>query len=526
MRAGIYARYSTDEQDEASIEDQVRVCRKYAETHGWAVAGTYVDEALSGTALGNRPNALRIRDDAFNGLLDVVIINDLNRLARGTDLSKLIEQLKFRDVLVVGVQDGFISTARTARMQAGFTGLMGAEFVDMVRARTYSALEMRAQQRKPTGGKTYGYGKDRLPCEPEASIVREVFWRFSQGDSMKAIATDLNARAVPSPGASWKRKKRRQDGRWLVSGVHTLLHNDAYIGRVVWNRREFRKDPDTGKRKCIQRPQSEWIEHHNAERVIITAPMWEECQKRLGVIGSGPKNARQPRYLLSGLLVCGNCGSKMVIYGGKQHRYICGTYHGGGAYACDNTITVPRVIAEDRICGSVITEMTSEASVQYAAECMRAELRREQITPATTPDLERVESEIADLRKLVQTGVLTAARAAASIEAAERERDAIKRELRKQIAGGGGASFTTAELADTYRTHAAQLRETIQGKDIFAAREALRAHVGDIKCVPSGRHLTAVFSRGVFEFLQTGTGVDKLVAGVRFESTYPPIPLI
>jgi site-specific DNA recombinase len=519
MRAGIYGRYSTDEQDKASTDDQLRVGRAFAAGKGWPVVAEYVDEAISGVALGNRPGVQAAIADAYAGKYDVLIVIELARLSRSEDLPKLIQRLKFRNVRVIGVQDGFDSTARTARMQAGMASIMGAEFVEMIGSRVHSSLQMRALEGKPTGGRSYGYGKDHLPCEPESSIVREVFERFSQGESMKAIATDLNARAIPSPGASWKRKTRRQDGRWLVSGVHTILHNDAYTGRVVWNRRQFRKDPDTGKRRCVERPKSEWIEHHNPNRVIVSAAVWEECQKRLGVIGSGPKNARQPRYLLSGLLVCGSCGSKMVIYGGKQHRYICGTFHGGGAHACDNTITVPRTIAEERICGSVIAEMTSDAAVQYAAECMRAELRREQIKPATTPDLERVEAEIADLRKIVQTGVLTAARAAPSIEAAERELEAIKRELRKQIAGGGTISFTTAELAATYRAHAKQLRETIQGQDIFTAREALRAHVGDVKCVPSGRHLTAVFSRGVFEFLQTGTGVDKLVAGVGFEPT-------
>lgn len=107
MRTGIYARFSTDEQDKASIDDQVRVCRRHIEKIGGTVVDEYVDEAISGSALGNRPSAQRLISDAYAGKFDAIAVMDLSRLARSEDLPKLIQQLKFRDVHVIGVQDGF-----------------------------------------------------------------------------------------------------------------------------------------------------------------------------------------------------------------------------------------------------------------------------------------------------------------------------------------------------------------------------------------------------------------------------------
>ena len=502
MKVAVYARYSTDRQSESSIDDQLRICREYADRQGWSVAEEYADEAISGAALGNRPAAQRMINATLNGEFQVILVADLTRLSRNQgDLAKLTERFRFQRIRVIGVQDGYDSNSRTARMQAGMSGIMSEEFRAQIGSRTYTALQSLAKAKRAAGGRAYGYSSTREPVEAEAKIVREVFSRHAAGESMKAIASDLNARGVPSPGAAWKRETRRADGRWLVSSIHTLLHNELYLGRVIWNRREWRKDPDSGLRTYRERPRSEWIVHEDPSLVLIHADIWARSHERLGTRGGGQKGPS--RYLLSGLLDCGVCGAKFIVYGGSQHRYICGSYHAGGEHACNNRITVPRDLAEELILEPVVNDLLSPAAIEAAAEAQRAEARREQIHAAVPADVERINVEIAELERLVQAGILSSVRAAPSIEAAERDRRAL---MKAAVRQSTGSSFTTNELIDAYREEATRMRHVLQGSDVNAARSALREVVGTVKLMPRETYLEAHFQRGSFALIgKTGT---------------------
>ncbi|MBX5461475.1 MAG: recombinase family protein [Steroidobacteraceae bacterium] len=355
--------------------------------------------------------------DGLDRAFDLLLVLELSRLARSEDLPLLIRRLKHRDVRIVGIQDGFDSSARTARMQAGMAAIMGGEYIEMISRRTYSALEMRAREKRATGGRTYGYDSERRPDPDEAAIVREIFARFAAGESMRAIAADLNMRGVPSPGAAWDRKARRRDGRWLVSGLHTILHNELYIGRVVWNRRQWVKDRDTGRRIPRERPREQWIVHEDASLALVERDVWDRCQARLGRPGGG--RIGPVRYLLSGLLECGICGSKMTIYGGSTRRYGCATYRGGGVHACANNLSVRQDLAEELILEPIVEDLLAPEAVEEMVAYMRAELRREQIRPAAAvPDVERIDEQIRSLERLLQLGAV----AKAAIEQAERER--------------------------------------------------------------------------------------------------------
>jgi site-specific DNA recombinase len=189
---------------------------------------------------------------------DVLLVADLTRLSRSQELAPLLDRLRFRGVRVIGVLDGFDSDSPQARMQAGLSGLMSDELRAGIRARTHSALKMRAENNRSTGGKLYGYDNGGNVIEAEGAIVREIFERTAAGESMRTIANDLNARDVPSPGAKWNRSERRHDGRWLVSVLNAMLQNERYIGRLVWSKSQWVKDPDTGKRIRRDRPESEW----------------------------------------------------------------------------------------------------------------------------------------------------------------------------------------------------------------------------------------------------------------------------
>jgi DNA invertase Pin-like site-specific DNA recombinase len=254
-----YARYSTDKQSEESIVDQQRRCHSCACDRGWRITRDFTDEGISGAALGNRPGLAAALSSLTRG--DVLLVADLTRLSRSQDLAPLLERLRYQGIRVLGVLDGFDSTSPQARMQAGLSGLMSDEYRASIRARTHSALEMRAREGRPTGGRAFGYDSVGNVVEAEATVVREIFERTAAGESMRTIASDLNGRGVPSPGAAWRRRERRRDGRWLVSSIHAILRNERYVGRRIWNQWEWVKDPDSGKRARRRRGQEERINH-------------------------------------------------------------------------------------------------------------------------------------------------------------------------------------------------------------------------------------------------------------------------
>ena len=306
--------------------------------------------------------------------------------------------------------------------------------------------------------------------------MREVFARFAAGETMKRIVSDLNRRKVPSPGATWKRRSRRKDGRWLVSALHAILHNERYVGRLVWNRSAWHKDPDTGRRTRRERPESEWIVREIP--ALIDTDTLAVVQSRLGEQAAGGRGG-VARYLLSGLLECALCGSKLIVYGGKQHRYICGTYHDGGPHACENKLTVPRMIAEQLLLDPIVEDLLSPAATAEALRRMRAQARQER----------PVSRDLAELERLGREGVLSPEVAAPAIAEAKR-RNVAPVELPTERA---------------WRETVAEMREILRGDDAAAAREVLRELLGVIRVRPGeGQMVAELAARNVL--LATGSG--------------------
>src|SRR6516225_3877493 len=109
MRVVIYARYSSENQREASIEDQVRLCRERIKREGWALVATYSDAAMSG-ASRLRPGYQKLLEDARAGRFDLVVAEALDRLSRDQeDIAGLYKQLGFCGVKLVTLAEGEIT---------------------------------------------------------------------------------------------------------------------------------------------------------------------------------------------------------------------------------------------------------------------------------------------------------------------------------------------------------------------------------------------------------------------------------
>jgi site-specific DNA recombinase len=477
MRVFTYSRYSTDRQSEASIADQQRRCHEFAASRGWPIAADYTDEAISGAAFGNRPGWQRLAAELRAG--DVLVVMELSRICRSQELAPLMDRLRFRGVRVFSIVEGFDSTSSHARMQAGLSGLMSDEFRASIRARTHSALHMRARDGRPTGGKAYGYDAAGQVLEAEAAIVREVFARSAAGESTRSIANDLNVRGVPSPGAEWSREVRRRDGRWLMSAVHAMLGNERYIGRLIWNRSTWVKDPDSGKRMRRERPPSEWIVTECP--ALVDGETWERVQVRLRERSArtGGHGARRRRYLLSGLLTCEVCGARFIVTGKGGSHYECASHSQGGPAACPVGACVRRDVAEAAIREALQVELLAPDAVTFASDRIRAWARGDaaDAAPGASPELAELDGEIADLEALIDARPARAATLRQALEDLRRRRDELQRAARQRAIRRTVADVPAEAV---YRAVVAELVSRLEGRNVEAGRAALRAVVGDI----------------------------------------------
>jgi len=352
MRAVIYARYSSDHQREASIEDQLEICRRYVARQDWSLVRTYEDRALSG-ASDRRPAYQQMLADAEAGRFDVVVAEALDRLGRRlSDVARLHDHLEFSDIKLHAVNIGQVTA-----MHVGLLGTMAQLYLSDLKQKTRRGQLGRALAGKIPGGKAYGYQLVEGACgerqvnDSEALVVRRIFREFAAGKSPRAIAKALNADGLPGPhGRQW----RDTTIRGQVNRGTGILNNSLYAGRLEWNRCSYIKDPKTGKRVARPNPKDLWEIVEVPELRIVDDDLWEAVKRRQQELsfevrrddsGNPLNRAHRRRFLLSGLLKCGCCGGGFTVV--AQDRYGCATRRSKGT--CDNNATVSRAEIEARV---------------------------------------------------------------------------------------------------------------------------------------------------------------------------------
>jgi site-specific DNA recombinase len=152
MRVALYARYSSDSQRDASIADQMRICREYAERQGWTIADEYSDHAVSGATL-LRPGIQALIQTASDHRFDVVLAESLDRFSRDQeDTAGLFKRLTFADVRIVTISEGDIG-----QLHVGFKGTMNALYLKDLREKTHRGMRGRVEAGRSGGGVCYGY---------------------------------------------------------------------------------------------------------------------------------------------------------------------------------------------------------------------------------------------------------------------------------------------------------------------------------------------------------------------------------
>jgi site-specific DNA recombinase len=470
LRAAIYARYSSDLQSHASIEDQVRLCRERVEREGWSAGAVYTDAAISG-ASRLRPGYQKLLEDARHGAFEVVVAEALDRLSRDQeDVAGLYKQLGFAGVKLVTIAEGEIS-----ELHVGLKGTMNALFLKDLAAKVRRGLRGRVEHGRSGGGNSYGYdvvrqldqngepvrGERRIN-PTEAAVVRGIFQAFGGGKSPRAIARQLNADRVPGPRGK----------TWTASTIHGnrergtgILNNELYVGRLVWNRLRYIKDPATGKRISKLNASELWINKDLPDLRIVDEPLWTAVKEHQTALALPERsknirnalNARhRARCLLSGLLKCGVCGAGYTLIG--SDRYGCANHINRGT--CDNKRSVARTAIERRVLEGLkaklvtpnrIAQFVKEFQEEWNCKAMAGDRSR----AALRGELDDAERRIGQLMAAIEQGVVTTTTKARLLEL-ESRRDRCQAKL-AQAAPARSIPALHPNLAELYRRKVADL---------------------------------------------------------------------
>ncbi|KAB2705929.1 recombinase family protein [Brucella intermedia] len=427
-RVALYARYSSDNQRDASIEDQFRICREQAKREQWKVVGTYKDAGISGASMILRPGIQALLQDAQAGQFDMVLAEALDRISRDqADVATLFKHLKFASVPIVTLAEGEIS-----ELHVGLKGTMNALFLKDLAAKTHRGIRGRVEDGKSGGGLCYGYKVvkkldsrgdpirgDREIDEAEANIVRRILRDYVAGISPRVIAKTLNEEGVSGP-----------EGRlWNDTTIHGhakrgtgILNNELYIGRLIWNRLRYLKDPSTGKRVSRLNPESEWIVKGVPDLRIVDDALWQAVKARQAATSAKYANVAEgirkhhkknrlngthrPKTLLSGLVFCGCCGGPYSIRG--SDRFACSTH--GTKGTCSNSRTIPREELERRVLAGLrermmTPEVAAEAMRAYAEETNRLNRERRSNGDVWKAELVKIEKQIGGIIEAIKAGM-------------------------------------------------------------------------------------------------------------------------
>ncbi|MFO1097882.1 MAG: recombinase family protein [Xanthobacteraceae bacterium] len=505
-RVALYARYSSDNQSVASIEDQFRICREYAAREKWKVVGTYHDAAISGASVILRPGIQSLLQDAQRGKFEIVLAEALDRVSRDqADVATVFKHLRFAGLQIVTLSEGEIT-----ELHVGLKGTMNALFLKDLAAKTHRGIRGRVEKGKSGGGLCYGYDVvkhtdaegepirgERTINEAQAEIVRRVFRAFASGISPRAIARRLNDEGIPGPdGALWTDSTLRGH---TARGTG-IINNELYVGKLVWNRLRYVKDPATGKRVSRLNPRDKWITTEVPELRIVDDALWQAAKARQGELAAKYANVitatraaranrlngtHRPRSLLSGLLVCGYCGGPYALRG--QDRYACSNHVMNGS--CANGRSITRAALEARMLEGLrarllAPEIAAEAMRAYAEETNRLNRERRAGSEADRKTLADVEKKLKEIVTVIEDGGYSR-----PLMMRLRELEAKQDELTERLSRAPmDIPDIHPNVAGIYRRKVERLAEALRHpQERDEAAEAIRALIDYITLTPGPR---------------------------------------
>jgi len=384
LKAVIYARYSSDSQREESIDGQIRECQEYAERNGMTILRSYIDRALSAKT-ADRPEFQRMIKDSEKCLFDIVLIWKLDRFSRDRyDSAHYKRILRKNGVKVVSAKENISDGPEGIILESmleGYAEYYSAELSEKIhRGQKENALK----GKNNGGGIPLGYllgDEQKLVIDPlTAPIVKEIFKRYAEGETVRSIVEDLNSR-----GLQTKRNKP-----FSMNSFNALLKNRKYIGEYSY--------------QDVVIP--------GGIPAIIPDELFNRVQQRMEKNKRAPARSKAAdEFLLSTKLFCGKCERMMVGESGTSHTGKIHYYYKCGSAkrkkGCKKKAAKKDWIERVAAIWTVNRVLRDEEINRIADDLVALQDREDIALPAMRRQLEETEKAIDNMLNAIQQGVLT-----------------------------------------------------------------------------------------------------------------------
>jgi len=381
MNAVIYARFSSHQQNEQSIEGQLKVCYDYAKKNGYIIVGEYIDRALTGTS-DKRPRFQKMINDSAKRQFEAIIVYQLDRFARNRyDSATYKAKLKGNGVRVISARENIADDASGVLMEAVLEGM--AEYYSKELSQKVSrGMTINAEKCKYNGGVTpLGYfideNKHYKIDKTTSSVVIKIFEMYAGGFTIKQITDELNE----------KRIKTSKGVAFNKNSLHTMLANKKYLGIYTYN----------------------VIEIKDGMPRIISDELFDKVQEILAKNKKAPARAKATiEYILTTKLFCGHCRAMMTGVSGTSRTGVIHYY-----YTCNNykkktckkkNVTKDYIenlvlkMARDELTNENIEKISREVEAFCEKEKDKSNLKR------LNKELDEINKAIENLLKAIEQG--------------------------------------------------------------------------------------------------------------------------
>jgi site-specific DNA recombinase len=399
MTAALYTRVSTLNQVERdSLSSQESRLRAYCEAKSYSVYKVYKDAGESAKDR-KRPALEELLKDIKAGKVQTVLVTKLDRITRSLkDLLFLVEFFHKHAVKFVSITQNIDSSGPFGRFMRDLLGLIARLEREVTAQRVSEDMHHRATLGKWNGGIIpYGYttqhrlarefqasgmpseeallaaskavpeAKKLFVDEKEAKVVREIFSSYMETRSLRKTTSKLNSSGI----------KTRKGGLWTPTSLKRILTNPTYIGKTWYGKR--RTDLETG--RLEPSPSHDWTIVEGRHDALVSPEQFREAGEILASRERKPTRANRT-YLLSGLLRCGKCGTRMHGYtftkkgSGKTYSYYkCHRNVSQGKEACPG-MTVPAQPLDDFVVETLM-DLSKDRTFLNDKELMLKTLREE-----------------------------------------------------------------------------------------------------------------------------------------------------
>lgn len=378
MKAVIYARYSSDKQNEHSIERQIQDCTEFASRNNIQIIGSYVDRALSARS-DKRPEFQRMIEDSANRQFQAVIVYRLDRFSRNRCDSAIYKaKLKKNGVKVMSAMENITDSPESIIIESLFEGM--AEFYSAeLSQKVKKGMMINAQKGLFNGSVIpFGYYVDenkKLAVDGKnAPVVRDIFKLYADGITMKEIISTVNT---------------KYNTKFTRNSFSTLLKNKKYIGVQIF------ADIET---KCP---------------AIIEKELFDMVQKRISKNKQAPARSKAiTNYLLTGKVFC-ECGANYIGDSAlkKDRRY--------NYYTCSNrknknkcnSKPIPKEKFEcwvvSKTVGKVLCDNVIEKIADSVVKFYDVEKANNVVLNRLEKDLKEVNSTLQNIQKAIEQGIFS-----------------------------------------------------------------------------------------------------------------------